>query len=98
MTVVIGRTGGRVNSTQWRQPSATWWQGVQGQAHYFAQGRPVLDETLVVEAVRKAMEEASLDPQAYASHSFRIGAAMTEAQQGLQNSLIKTLRRWDSSA
>ena len=34
----------------------------------------------------------------FAGHSFRIGAATTAAQCGIQNALIKTLGRWESSA
>ena len=51
-----------------------------------------------VAAVRKALAEAGIAPKDYSGRSFRIGAATTAAQQGLQDSLIKTLGRWESSA
>jgi len=51
-----------------------------------------------VTAVRAALSEAGFDDRNYAGHSFRIGATTTAAQQGLQDSLIKTLGRWQSSA
>ena len=51
-----------------------------------------------VMAVREVLARSSLDTKCYAGHSFRIGAAMTAAQQGLQDSLIKMLGRWESSA
>jgi len=51
-----------------------------------------------VTAVRKALTEEGFTAKHYAGHSFRIGAATTAVQQGLQDSLIKTLSRWQSIA
>ena len=44
--------------------------------------------------VRTALEEAGLVAQDY-DHSFRIGATTMAAQQGLRDSFIKTLRKWE---
>ena len=51
-----------------------------------------------VSAMRMALRESGFNSSLYAGHSFRIGAATTAAQQGLQDSLIQTLGRWRSSA
>ena len=51
-----------------------------------------------MKAVRSAMDQAGIDSSRYAGHSFRIGAATTAAQWGVQDSLIKTLGRWKSAA
>jgi hypothetical protein len=51
-----------------------------------------------VAAVRTALSSAGYDCSQYAGHSFRIGAATTAAQRGVQDSLIKTLGRWESNA
>ena len=51
-----------------------------------------------VTALRSALREAGVDVDSYSGHSFRIGAATTAAQYGLQDSLIQTLGRWRSSA
>ena len=51
-----------------------------------------------VSAVRTALTKAGLVAKDFAGHSFRIAAATTAARQGLQDSLIKTLGRWESMA
>ena len=63
----------------------------------FADGRP-LTRNRFVAALRSALRECGIDPSLYAGHSFRIGAATAAAAWGLQESLIKTLGRWDSAA
>ena len=42
------------------------------------------------------MQEAGLQPETYAGHSFRIGAATTAAACGIPADVIKTLGRWKS--
>ena len=51
-----------------------------------------------VDGVRSAIWEAGVDDSQCCGHSFRIGAAMTAARQGLEDSMIKTLGRWRSLA
>lgn len=51
-----------------------------------------------VELVRAALQTAGVDQQRYCGHSFRIGAATTAASKGLEDCIIKTLRRWKSVA
>ena len=41
---------------------------------------------------------AGIEDSRFNGHSFRIGAAITAAQQGLEDSLIQTLGRWRSDA
>ena len=48
--------------------------------------------------IRAALSEAGYVAKDYAGHSFRIGAATTAAEHGIQDSLIKTLGWWESSA
>ena len=48
--------------------------------------------------IRSALQSAGIDPTQYAGHSFRIGAATTAAQRGIQDSTIKILGRWKSDA
>ena len=52
-----------------------------------------LSRDYFVTAVRTALTEAGLTAKHYAGYRFCIGAMTTAAQQGLQDSLIKTLGR-----
>ena len=52
----------------------------------------------VIYRVCLALQTLGLDDKAYAGHSFRIGAATTAAERGLEDSLIKALGRWESKA
>ena len=45
-----------------------------------------------------ALQNAGISPAGYSGHSFRIGAATTAAQAGLEDSVVKTLGRWESAA
>ena len=51
-----------------------------------------------VEEVKKALDIAGVDAANYNGHSFRIGAASTAAANGMEDSMIKTLGRWESEA
>ena len=57
-----------------------------------------LTRTSFVKAVRAALTVAGFKAADFAGHSFRIGAATTASTCGIQDSLIKTLGRWESSA
>ena len=63
----------------------------------WADGRYLTREKFVVH-VRLALSAAGLMATNYAGHSFLIGAATTAARCGIQDALIKMLRRWESLA
>ena len=52
----------------------------------------------LVKAIRDGLSLAGINLADYGGHSFRIGAATTAAQIGIQDSTIKTLGCWQSSA
>ena len=67
-------------------PLFTWEDNRFLTRDYFARG------------VRAALSEAGYVAKDYTGPSFRIGAATTAAEHGIQDLLIKTLGRWESSA
>ena len=60
-------------------------------------GRPLTRPRLVRE-VKRALEEAWASSTGISGHSFRIGAATTAAEQGVEDLTIKDLGRWRSNA
>ena len=69
----------------------------EGSLFMFSDGR-LLTRQQLVEAVRRALGKAGLDPSKYCGLSFRIGAATAAAERGMKDSVIKTLGRWRSLA
>ena len=51
-----------------------------------------------VDRVRAALRQTDVDQRKYCGHSFRIGAATTAATKRIEDSVIKTLVRWESVA
>ena len=68
-----------------------------GPLFIFQDGKPLSRPRCVTE-IKRALSAAGIDPKPYSGHSFRIGAAMTAAKQGVEDSTIKMLGRWKSSA
>lgn len=69
----------------------------QGPLFLFKDGRYLTQSSLTLH-LRQALSQTGLDPSCYAGHSLRIGAATTAASSGMQDSTIKALGRWRSSA
>ena len=63
----------------------------------FASEQPLTRDSFV-KRVREALQAVGKNAARYAGHSFCIGAATTAAAQGIEDSMIKTLGRWESSA
>ena len=57
-----------------------------------------LSRPRLVKHLREALKAAGMDDSHFSGHSFRIGAATTAAKAGLNDSFIKMLGRWKSSA
>ena len=63
----------------------------------FVDGGPLTHQRLV-HHLHCILRATGVSSERFSSHSFRIGAATTAAACGIEDSLIKTLRRWESSA
>lgn len=63
----------------------------------FANGEPLTRNTFV-SWIKSGLAAAGIDHKDYNGHSFRIGAAITAASKGVEDSIIKTLGRWESTA
>ena len=69
----------------------------QGPFFMTSTGQPLIKAAFIAK-VRHALKEIGLPYECFAGHSFRIGAATTAAKLGLEDSLIRTLGRWNSDA
>ena len=63
----------------------------------FKDGQLITRQQLVL-AVKEALQKAGIDQSKYNGHSFINTAATTAAAKGMEDSIIKTLRRWSSVA
>ena len=68
-----------------------------GPLFIWADSRP-LTWSRFAEEIQDVLSRAGVDQSRYCTHSFRIGAARTAAVKGIEDSLIKTLGRWESTA
>ena len=63
----------------------------------FINGQP-LTKAKFTQLVRDVLQATGLPHNQFAGHSFRIGAATAAAQAGVEDSVIRTMGRWNSSA
>ena len=97
VTVYLGRTEGVVCPVAAMLSYIVRRGASQGPLFVFEDGK-CLTRDRFVGAMRGALLAAGIDASKYAGHSFRIGAATTAARKGVQDSLIKTMGHWESSA
>lgn len=63
----------------------------------FKDGR-ILTKPTLVKWVQRALARLGYDEKGYSGHSFRVVAATTAASVGIQDSIIKAMGRWESTA
>ena len=61
-------------------------------------GQSYLTREWLVAHLWKGLCEVGIDPSRYSGHSFRIGAATTAAQAGIEDATVKMLGRWELAA
>ena len=97
MDVVIGSTGDPLCPVAAVSAYMAIRGGAAGPFFVFPDGTP-LTKAKFVDITRQALSELGLPWDQFAGHSYRIGAATTAAQAGLEDSLIMTLGRWNSAS
>ena len=63
----------------------------------FENGEPLTRKNFV-SSVKSSLSAAGMEHKNYNGHNFRIGAATTAAAKGMEDPLIKTLCRCESTA
>ena len=71
--------------------------GAEGPLFRLQDGRYMTSDVFIAR-VRATLINLGYDANAYAGHSFRIGAATTAAERGIEDSVIKMMGRRNSSA
>lgn len=95
--IIIGRTGGALCPVAATLSYMVLRGPGSGPFFMFRDGRPLTRQRFVT-ALRDILQQVGIDSSKYSGHSFRIGAATTAAARGIQDSLIKTMGRWESAA
>lgn len=96
-TVFLGATGTRLCPVNAILAYTAVRGNNPGPLFYF-HDKSLLTRDRLVNFVRTGLQKAGLNPEAYAGHSFRIGAATTAHAHGIDDSTIMTLGRWKSNA
>ena len=95
--IVTGRTGDDLCPVAATLAYLAIRGGNQGPFFQFKDGSP-LTRSAFVRMVKEALQSLGYPSNRYSGHSFRAGAASTAAVAGLEDSIIKTMGRWESSA
>jgi hypothetical protein len=69
----------------------------EGPFFLFKDGKPLTKASFTLR-IREALQTLGLPHQDFAGHSFRIGAATAAARAGMEDSTIRMMGRWSSSA
>ena len=97
VTIYLGRTHGQICPVAANLAYVVE-RGFSKGPLFIFEDRRLLTCERFVSAVQQALAATGVDSWKYCGHSFCIGASTTGAEQGVQDSLIRTMGRWESSA
>ena len=83
---------------QWEQDWIIWQLMALSQAHSLDSQIDLHSQNPSSQLVRDALHTMGLPYTEFAGHSFRIGAVTAAAKAGMEDSVIRSLGRWNSSA
>ena len=96
-TVIVGRTGDLLCPVSAVLAYLAIRGTTPGPLFQLENGVP-LTKTRFILKFREALTQIGIDASKYAGHSFRIGAATTAAQHGIEDSVIQRMGRWKTTA
>ena len=73
-------------------------RGTEPGPFFLFKNRQPLTKSTFTSRIRQALQALGLPQDNFAGHSFRIGAATSAAQAGIEDSTIMKMGRWNSSA
>ena len=97
VTLVLGRTGKLLCPVAAMMHYLSIRGSCSGPLFRFGDGS-LLTRGRFVSELKKALAKAGINASQFNGHSFRIGAATTAAEKGIEDSIIQTLGRWKSTA
>ena len=94
--VIVGHTGSPMCPVEAVLEYIRIGQGIPGP--FFIRAKQPVTNSWLVQQVRHVLQSLGLPQEDYARHSFRIGAAISAALAGIEDSTIQALSRWQSAA
>lgn len=97
VNIIVGSTGNSLCPVAAMLAFLAMRGSITGPLFQFMNKQP-LKRSKFVALLRQALTSAGIEAAGYTGHSFRVGAATTAAQCGVQDSTIQSLGRWKSDA
>ena len=73
-------------------------QGLTAGPFFVLKNETPLTKSVFIAKIRETLQILGFPEENFAGHSFRIGAATAATSAGIEDSVIRTMGRWSSSA